>query len=296
MLGGEGGGNQEAEVICIVGGIMPAPKPISLSISHAEAEKQLASRIAAGKQFLARTFRGELELNAAEGEHTKWSEYNHHMLRQLFSDSSLADDYERHDAFRGAVDSDWHHNIEAFRDLVAGSITKLESIKERLEVIPEGVSHEASDPVTADSRKVFVVHGHDEDCKQAVARLIDRLGFMAIILYEETSRNQTLIEKYEAHSDVAFAVILLTPDDIGSARSTPGTQKNRARQNVILELGYFLGRLGRDRVCALVKDDLEIPSDYSGVVYVAFDAAGAWQLTLAKEMKGAGLPVDLNRV
>ena len=65
---------------------------------------------------------------------------------------------------------------------------------------------------------------------------------------------------------------------------------------MILELGYFLGRLGRDRVCALVKDDVEIPSDYSGVVYVAFDDAGAWQLNLAKEMKDAGLPVDLNRV
>jgi predicted nucleotide-binding protein len=73
------------------------------------------------------------------------------------------------------------------------------------------------------------------------------------------------------------------------------SQQPRARQNVILELGYFLGRLGRSRVCALYVEGLEIPSDYSGVLYVKLDGDGGWRLNLAKELKAAGLPVDMNK-
>jgi predicted nucleotide-binding protein len=91
------------------------------------------------------------------------------------------------------------------------------------------------------------------------------------------------------------AVVLLTADDRGGLSDTPfEKQKPRARQNVILELGFFLGRLGRDRVCALYEDGIEMPSDYDGVLFIPFDKAGAWQMLLAREIKEAGLPIDLN--
>ena len=97
-------------------------------------------------------------------------------------------------------------------------------------------------------------------------------------------------------SDVGFAIVLLTPDDRGGEASLPyEKQKPRARQNVIFELGYFIGRLGRQRVCGLYKPDVELPSDYTGVLYIPVDKQGGWRLALAKEMKAAGLPVDMNK-
>ena len=98
---------------------------------------------------------------------------------------------------------------------------------------------------------------------------------------------------FEGHSSVGFAVVLLTPDDVGASAGS-NDLRPRARQNVVLELGYFTSSLGRSRVCALKKGDIEIPSDYLGIVYVPLDEAGAWRIALAKEMKAAGLEIDLN--
>jgi predicted nucleotide-binding protein len=89
--------------------------------------------------------------------------------------------------------------------------------------------------------------------------------------------------------------VLLTPDDIGASRTHPIDRQSRARQNVVFELGYFTGKLGRSKVCALFKEGLELPSDYEGIVYVQMTADGGWQLRLAKELKAAGIDVDLNK-
>jgi predicted nucleotide-binding protein len=144
------------------------------------------------------------------------------------------------------------------------------------------------------SNRVFVVHGHDEEAKQSVARCIEKLGLKAIILHEQPNQGRTVIEKFEDYSDVGFVVVLLTPDDIGARKGEE--PQPRARQNVILELGFFIGRLGRRRVCALHKGDVEIPSDITGVLWIPIDSADAWHLALAREMKAAGLEVDLNRL
>jgi predicted nucleotide-binding protein len=144
------------------------------------------------------------------------------------------------------------------------------------------------------SRKVFVVHGHDDGAREAVARFLQRLGFEPVILHERANQGRTIIEKFEAHGDVGFAVVLLTPDDFGALRD--GEQKPRARQNVILELGYFIGRLTRARVCALKKGDVELPSDILGVVWEEFDERGAWQMKLANELRAAKYEIDLNKI
>jgi predicted nucleotide-binding protein len=143
-------------------------------------------------------------------------------------------------------------------------------------------------------RKVFIVHGHDEAPKEKVARFLERVKFLPIILHEQVSGGRTIIEKIEAHTDVQFAVVLLTPDDMGSAKDS--TPNPRARQNVVLELGYFMAKLGRDRVCALKRDNVEIPSDIAGVVYQTFDAGDAWKHALGKELEGAGFDIDWNLV
>lgn len=144
--------------------------------------------------------------------------------------------------------------------------------------------------------RVFIVHGHDDEAKVKVARFIEKLGFEAVILHEQPSKGKTIIEKFEEHaSSSGFAIVLLTPDDVGYAQNDTDNAKPRARQNVIFELGYFCGTLGRQRVCVLYKEGVEIPNDYMGVVYTLFDYAGAWQMELAKEMKVAGLEFDMNK-
>jgi predicted nucleotide-binding protein len=146
------------------------------------------------------------------------------------------------------------------------------------------------------STKVFLVHGHDESARETAARFLEKLGLKAVILHEQPSSGKTLIEKIERYSDVAFAVVLLTPDDIGAEQVPNAKRSPRARQNVILELGYFMGKLVRKNVAAILKGEVERPSDYDGVNYITMDPHGAWQLKLAQELDAAGLKVDLNRL
>lgn len=152
---------------------------------------------------------------------------------------------------------------------------------------------EAAQPA---GHRVFLVHGHDEAALHEVARFLKDLDQDVIVLREQPNKGRTIIEKFEDYTNVGFAIVLLTPDDKGGSVDAPAdSQRPRARQNVILELGYFLGRLGRSRVCALYVEGVEIPSDYSGVLYVKLDRDGGWRLNLAKELKAAGLPVDMNK-
>lgn len=146
------------------------------------------------------------------------------------------------------------------------------------------------------SQKVFIVHGHDVEAKETVARYLENLNLTAIILHEQPNKGQTIIEKFEKYSDVGYAVVLLTPDDFGASKNQKKDVKERARQNVIFELGFFFGVLGRHRVCALHKGSVELPSDISGILWISMDAGGAWRFQLAKEMKAAGLNLDLNKL
>jgi predicted nucleotide-binding protein len=142
------------------------------------------------------------------------------------------------------------------------------------------------------SKRVFVVHGHDSGAKDSVARYVEKLGLEATILHEQPNSGRAVIEKFEDYSDVGFAIVLLTPDDIGGLVDRPDQLNPRARQNVIFELGYFVGRLSRSCVCALYKKGVEIPSDLSGVLFVEFDPGGAWRKDVARELVEAGLQVD----
>ncbi|RJL48663.1 DNA-binding protein [Pectobacterium carotovorum] len=150
-------------------------------------------------------------------------------------------------------------------------------------------------PVSTDKNKVFIVHGRDEHAKTEAARFVERLGFSAVILHEQASSGKTIIEKIESHTNVGFAIVLYTPCDVGCINGED-FPKPRARQNVVFEHGYLIGKLGRHNVCALVKGDVEIPNDISGVVYVTFDSDGAWHFKVAKEMRNSGYTVDMNKV
>jgi predicted nucleotide-binding protein len=149
---------------------------------------------------------------------------------------------------------------------------------------------------TALSRKVFLVHGHHEGARETCARFLEKLELQPIILHEQPNKGRTIIEKFTDYSDVGFAVVLLTADDKGGTKnSSEADLQPRARQNVILELGFFLGKLGRARVCALYGSEVELPSDYSGVLFVPLDNNGEWRFKLCREIKAAGIEIDANK-
>ena len=155
-------------------------------------------------------------------------------------------------------------------------------------------NEQVTPPVVArNKRKVFIVHGRDNELKQEVARFVAVVGLEPIILHEQASSGMTIIEKIERYAnDADFALVLYTPCDLGRGQhETKVHPKNRARQNVVFEHGYLMAKLGRENVCALVKGDIETPNDISGVVYVEFDVQGAWKTVVAKELKACGYQV-----
>lgn len=146
--------------------------------------------------------------------------------------------------------------------------------------------------------KVFIVHGHDDEAKITVARTLEQLDLDAVILHEQPDEGKTIIEKLESFtSDAAYAIILYTECDIGRAKGMAETEnKFRARQNVVFEHGLFTGALGRKKVCALIKGNVEKPGDVDGIVYIQMDSVGAWKIQLCSNMKAAGLNIDLNKL
>ncbi|HEX8700647.1 MAG TPA: nucleotide-binding protein [Myxococcaceae bacterium] len=179
-----------------------------------------------------------------------------------------------------------------------GESTKMELLQEQWDTAAAGsqkAAKKSAAVMAVSESSVFIVHGHDDGARDAVARFVEKLGLEAVILHEQPNKGRTIIEKFEAHAAVGFAIVLLTPDDVGAQKSKAASLSPRARQNVVFELGYFIGKLGRERVCALHKEEVELPSDFSGVVYVKMDDAGGWRLKLAQEMKAAKLPAKFDK-
>ena len=277
----------------------PPPSPPELLMPRSEAEASLQARIEKGEELRGRPIQTKDEFDRIEKESDRWSDYNTEMLRRMFSTSELADEYAVEMSSGWYPDKPLSEFIGDFRDGVDVRLNRLTSILERLELIPLAktitpTARPAGPTVAARSRRVFVVHGHDETSREKVARFLEHLDFVPIILHEQPNAGRTIIEKFEDYSDVGFAVVLLTPDDVGAAKGESDSLHPRVRQNVIFELGFFVGLLGRRNVCALRSGGVELPSDIHGVLYVEIDAAGAWRLFLAKELREAGFEVDMN--
>ena len=170
----------------------------------------------------------------------------------------------------------------------------LDEMKEEVPTTREVLMKELieKDSKAKSCEKVFIVHGHDGALKEAVARLIEKQGIEAIILSEQANKGATIIEKFEANSDVGAAICLFTADDEGKANKESEYHK-RARQNVVFETGYFMGKLGRQNVIMIADSEIEIPSDMQGVVY---SNNNYWQFDVLKELKEIGFSIDMNKV
>lgn len=225
-------------------------------------------------------------------------------LEQTFGREST--DFER---YSGATNLDYgslfigrsaslHEVHEYLRDGRERALALLrqavKGLEERLlDVEPAQTSTGRAPETKSLPNQVFVVHGHENGIRESVARFLEKVGLEPIILHEQPNRGDTLIEKFEKHGAMAgFAVILLTGDDVGGLNAS--SLRPRARQNVVLELGYFLGLLGRDRVCAMVQEGVELPSDILGIAWTSL--SGGWKMELAKELEAVGYNVDWNKV
>ena len=271
--------------------------------SREEARQKIQMQIEKGQQLRDQSIDSDDELEEARAESRKWSDYNKTLLLKLFDNMSIAEDaYTDFNEPRPILlassgstplSDELGDDLRWYQNAMNRSINSLESIHERLELYDEPSETSQS----TFGNEVFIVHGHDDEAKETVARFIENFGIEATILHEQANRGQTIPEKFEEHaSEAGFAIILLTPDDVGASKDETDNPKPRARQNVVLELGYFWGKLGRGRVCVLHKGGVELPSDMQGLLYVPMNSPDEWQLPLAREMKQAGLPIDLNKL
>ena len=176
------------------------------------------------------------------------------------------------------------------------TVNLIGTIIEELELFPKDTSMNNIEVARIDRTNIFIVHGRDDGAKETVARFIDKLGFVATVLHEQTNSGATIIEKIEKNTDVGFGIVLYTACDVGGIKTDLDNLKPRARQNVVFEHGFLMGKIGRENVVALVKGNVEIPNDISGVVYESMDEGGAWKYKIAREMKSSGYGVDMNKI
>lgn len=146
------------------------------------------------------------------------------------------------------------------------------------------------------SKKVFIVHGHDSAVRSEVELLITKLGYEPIVLFKQANRGKTIIQKLvDEIEEACYAIILYTACDLGRDKNSD-TEEKRARQNVVFEHGYVCAKLGLSNVCALLEEGVQKPGDLDGIVYIQLDRSNAWAFSVAKEMKAAGLEIDLNKL
>lgn len=186
------------------------------------------------------------------------------------------------------TDGLWDKHIQVGINSVDRDRTSGVYLPEEEEDAPEIESTLPQAPTTK-SRKIFVVHGRDKGVLSDVSEFLKSLGLEVVILYKEPNQGRTVIEKFEKHSDVGFAVVLLTPDDLGGPIDEPEKKNKKSAPERNSRVGYFIAKLGRDRVCPLQIGEVELPSDIHGVLWVPYTPNGEWRLRLKKEIEAAGI-------
>jgi predicted nucleotide-binding protein len=256
-------------------------------------KNQILDRISKGEELFNREIRTHEQLEQINKDFYIWNDFNKELFKQSFNkpDNEYYYSYSRVNSMLGfldytrGVDTDHpQYQMSQSKLQIENCLTKLKLMIEKSELIDEDES--IKNYIIKDKvffNKGFIVHGHDDSRKFEVARYIENdLRRKTIILHEQPNKGRTIMEKFEAHSSVDFAVALWTADDDGKSKKEVEL-KDRARQNVIFETGFFIGKLGRSNVIVLYENDVEIPSDYSGVIFIPF--SGNWKDDLRKEIE-----------
>jgi len=282
---------------------IPAPRT-ALIISREVFKSALIDQISKGKQLSSTDIQTEEQLNPLAKNFSLWDDYNKEFLKSAFNNPQNEHKYAYEhagkfigveDVIRGANIHNPNHRYKTLIQRIEARTGQLESILGRVDLIHS----EVETPIlenTADENSflnpiVFIIHGHDEEMKRSVQLFLTRGELQDIILHERPDKNRTVIEKLiEEGANASYVIALLSPDDV----QEDGTV--RARQNVLLEIGYFIGKLGREKVRLLRRGDTIIPSDLQGILYDNFDSEGAWRIKLAKEIKAVGIPINVENI
>ena len=269
-----------------------------LKVAREKFTEELEERIAKGEEMFSRDIRDPVAVENLSRDFHIWNDFNERLLQARFTSNSVAENYMPFMYMSTGSRRQPMRRLGLVKDDIRRANNRLLSIKEQLPlyqmaaaVSVDTYSESSYDPDQGGT-KIFLVHGRNEEVKQEVAEFIKGVtSERPLILDEQTAGgSRTVIEKFEKYAGQArFVVVLLTGDDIGGLRSS-GDLKNRARQNVVFELGYFFGRLGRDHVVALYEKDVELPSDVHGITYI--EMKRGWTDKLKEEIRIAGIPTS----
>lgn len=284
----------------------PAPKPLlELATSRDDAKTRLQERIEKGLELKQRRVETRETFDTLMNDYSKWDSFNSELLKRIFTTEEMAKEYD----FWGAGmmlmrDPSLGERIaDVYKD-IDKKIHRLDSIIERLELIPLEAAVQSlaptpqSSPSQPRTKKVFVVHGRDEIAKTNLEVFLHEVGLEPVVLHRQADEGMTIIEKFEKHSDVGYAFILLTPDEVAylaTEESKPDAERTkefRARPNVIFEFGYFVGKLGRSRVCCLYTGTVSLPSDVSGMIYKRYEKSiEEVAYSVIKDLKASGYAI-----
>lgn len=273
-------------------------QPTALVVGREYLKEELNKRIAIGQEIFSRNIQTNRQFEQAKQDFYDWEDLNSELLKQSFNNpnNEYKQSYDNANQSFIYVSKSPAEELEEFIEDVKNKVNNLRQLVTKLSLIKTEIKeHTNSKTASLDSNRVFIVHGHNNEIKVNVARTVEKLGLEAVILHEQANSGKTIIEKFEEHSDVAYAIVLLTDDDLGKSRKDDNLN-SRARQNVILELGYFIGKLSRNKVCPLYVPDVELPTDLLGLLYIELDAEESWKFKLAKELKASGLDIDVNKI
>ena len=276
---------------------------LELKVSRESAREKLEDRMQKGRDLRERRVASSSEFDELSNEYYKWDSFNRQLLKTLFTTDELEREYASW--FGGLIAGErslGQKIAERYQD-IEDKVHRLDSISDRLEIIPLATSVMAESSQSPSrhqgtanlSKKVFIVHGRDEVAKTSLEVFVREIGLEPIVLHRQADEGMTIIEKFERHSDVGYAFILLTPDEIAYFSvedSKPDNERRkelRARPNVIFEFGYFVGKLGRSKVCCLYTGGVCLPSDVSGMIYKSYNSSiEEVGYSIQKDLKAAG--------
>ncbi|MEH6770047.1 nucleotide-binding protein [Maribacter arcticus] len=278
------------------------PPPTELIVSRKDFIQKLEERIQKGEEILKFNVSTQSDFDNNRNDFNIWNDYNSEYLKQSFN-NEYNEYKKRYDDCTMLIGLGKNRQgpqgkLLNFKESVKAKLSNLKKLLGKADLLKSSIEEPSAKEMkeaSTKTNKIFIVHGHNDHIKIDVARTLEKLGLQPIILSEQPNQGQTIIEKFELHSDVGFAIVLLTADDLGRVK-TSDKDKYRARQNVIIEMGYFIGKLGRSNVFPMYEDGVELPSDLHGILYNSIDDAKTWKFKLVKELTAAGYQVDANKI